>query len=399
MRYDITNARGVYQGKFKRGKLDQPSVPGQPLTTTIDAPLQAYGEVLMQHKLGSIVAIEPTTGEVLAMISSPTYDPNQLVGSMLGKRFASLGKETDAPLFHRPIMAMYSPGSIFKLVQVLIALQEQAIKPSTRYACRKSPFNCREHPSPLNLQKALQHSCNSYLYQVFKRIINQQASDSVYEDTRIGLERWHHYMQGLGLGISLGIDLPGEKRGFIPNAAFYDRCHGVGRWHVSTVRSLAIGQGELMVTPLQMANLMAVMANRGYYYTPHLVKQVGKEVTGRDLVHRHSVDIAPEHFDFVARSMREVVEKGSAWRARIKGISVCAKTGTVENLHGHDHSVCVAFAPQDNPQIAIAVYVENAGWGARAAASIAGLMVEQYLRGKITRPWIQAYVQKGNFFH
>lgn len=399
MRYDLTNARGVYQGKFKSGKLDHPSVPGQPLTTTIDTTLQAYGEELMQRKLGSIVAIEPATGEILAMVSSPTYDPNQLVGKLLGKSFASLGKEADAPLFHRPIMAMYPPGSIFKLVQVLIALQEDVIQPSTQYGCKKRPFNCREHPTPLNLQQALQHSCNSYLYQVFKRIVNQQVTDDVYEDTRIGLEKWHHYVQALGLGVPLGIDLPGEKKGFIPNAAFYDQCYGVGRWKVPTIRSLAIGQGELMTTPLQMANLMAVIANKGYYYTPHLVKQIGTEAVGEDVVRKHSVDIAPQHFTFIAQSMREVVEQGSAWRARIKGISICAKTGTVENPHGHDHSVCVAFAPQDNPQIAIAVYVENAGWGARAAASIAGLMVEQYLRGKVTRSWIQQYVKQGNFFH
>ena len=332
------------------------------------------------------------------MVSSPTYDPNQLVGRQLGEYIASLSKATDAPLFHRPIMAMYPPGSIFKLVQVLIALQERVVQHHTQYACHKQPFNCREHPSPLNLQQALKHSCNSYLYRVFKSIVNQQVSDDVYKDTRIGLEKWHHYVQSLGLGKCLGIDLPGEKRGIVPSAAYYDQRYGLHQWKASTIRSLAIGQGELLVTPLQMANLMAILANRGYYYTPHLVRQVGLEAAPR-AVDRHDIAIDTEHFVYIAQSMRKVVEEGSAWRARIKGISVCAKTGTVENPHGHDHSVCVAFAPQDNPQIAIAVYVENAGWGARAAASIAGLMIEQHLRGKVTRTWVQRYVEKGDFFH
>jgi len=224
-------------------------------------------------------------------------------------------------------------------------------------------------------------------------------SKDTYEDTRLGLERWGSYLQAFGLGISLGIDLPGEKGGYIPNAAFYDQRYGPGRWKASTIRSLDIGQGELLITPLQMANFVTTVANRGYYYTPHLVKQIDQQPISLEEVGKHCIDIDKRHFEFVAAAMHDSVEGGTSWRVRIKDIAVCAKTGTSENPHGADHSVCIAFAPKDQPQIAVAVYVENAGWGARAAASIAGLIIEQYLKGRIHRPWIEHYVMKGAFFH
>lgn len=399
IQYKITDAKGLEKGSFKGGALDVLPVPGQDLTATIDATLQLYGEQLMQNKVGSIVAIQPHTGEVLAMVSSPTYDPNLLTGRSFSTYFAALEKDSLAPLFHRPIMAMYPPGSIFKLVQALIALQEGVIHTGTTYACDKKLINCHAHPSPINLHQAIQYSCNPYFYHVFRRILNQNVSRDAYKDTRIGLEKWGSYVRQFGLGKQLGIDVLHEKGGFIPDVAFYDGCYGQGAWKASTIRSLDIGQGEMLATPLQMANLAAIIANRGYYYTPHLIKALGKESIQAEEGQRHAIAIDQAYFDFVARAMRKVVSAGSAWRANVKGLTVCGKTGTAENPHGKDHAVFMGFAPLEEPQIAIAVYVENAGWGARAATAIAGLMIEKYLKGRIDRHGVQNYVLQGDFSH
>ena len=399
IKYHVRDAQGIAQGSFKGGKFDQVSVPGKDLKTTIDAALQMYGEQLMENKLGSIVAIAPQTGEILALISSPTYNPNLLTGKNFSNHFVALEQDTLAPLFHRPIMAMYPPGSIFKLHQALIALQEEVISTRTSYTCNKKLINCHSHASPLNLHKAIKYSCNPYFYHVFRKIINQKVSKNTYEDTRLGLEKWCGYLKKFGLGTTLGIDLPGEKSGYVPDAQFYDRCYGRGGWKVSTIRSLDIGQGELLVTPLQMANFAAIVANRGYYYTPHVVNQIGEQSMLPKEIEKHEVAMDRAHFEFIVNAMQEVVEGGTAWRTRIEGMTVCAKTGTVENPHGTDHSVCIAFAPRDNPQIALAVYVENAGWGARAAASITGLLIEQYLEGVVSRSKLQNYVLKGDFSH
>lgn len=389
--YKITDARGQEKGAFKEGKLDIPSVPGQDLITTIDSDLQLYGELLMKNKSGSIVVIEPATGDILAIVSSPSYDPNLLTAKNLKTNFAALEKNAKSPLFHRPIMAMYPPGSIFKLVQALIGLQEKVIFPHTTYPCNKNIVNCRPHPSPANLHQAIQYSCNPYFYYDFRNIINQHISSNTYEDTRIGLEKWVSYVRQFGLGNPLGVDLPHEKGGYIPDAHFYDRRYGANRWKASTIRSLDIGQGEMLVTPLQMANLATIMANRGFYYTPHLVR---RDTSKQE---RHVVNIDQQHFEFVANAMQDVVANGSAWRARLPGIAVCGKTGTAENPHGKDHAVFMAFAPFNNPQIALAVYVENVGWGSRSATAIGGLLVEKYLTKKIARPWMEDYVVQGNF--
>jgi penicillin-binding protein 2 len=399
IKYQVSDAQGIAKGSFKKGAFDQVSVPGQDLKTTIDATLQMYGERLMENKLGSIVALSPQTGEILALVSSPSYNPNLLTGKAFSNHFASLEQDPSLPLFHRPIMAMYPPGSIFKIYQALIALQEKVICTHTSYACNKKLLNCHSHPSPLNLRKAIKYSCNPYFYHVFRNIVNQKKSNNAYEDTRLGLEKWCGYLKMFGLGTTLGIDLPGEKSGYVPDAQFYDRRYGAGCWKASTIRSLDIGQGELLITPLQMANFATTVANRGYYYTPHLVKQIGEQSIPPTEVKRHEVAIDRAHFEFIASAMQEVVEGGTAWRARIDGIDVCAKTGTAENPHGADHSVCVAFAPRAKPQIALAVYVENAGWGSRAAASIASLLIEQYLQGAVSRPWLEDYVRKGDFLH
>ncbi|MEM9416734.1 MAG: penicillin-binding transpeptidase domain-containing protein [Bacteroidota bacterium] len=400
IRYEVSDVKGRGKGKFRGGALDRAAVPGQDLRTTLDAGLQRYGEQLMEHKLGSVVAIAPQTGEILALVSSPSYDPNLLTGRELGSNFAALGQDPLAPLFHRPIMAMYPPGSIFKLSQALIALQEKVISTHTTYVCNKKLVNCHSHPSPLSLHKAIKHSCNPYFYHVFKKLINPQVSDNTYEDTRIGLKRWCRYLKSFGFGIPLGVDLPGEKGGCVPDPELYDRRYGKRRWKASTIRSLDIGQGELLLTPLQMANFAATVANQGYYYTPHVIQQIGEcPMVLSEEQDKHEVAIDRAYFAFVANAMQEGVEGGTSRRAHVPGIDICAKTGTAENPHGEDHSICIAFAPKEDPQIALAVCVENAGWGSRAGASIAGLLIEQYLRGTVSRPWIEDYVLKGDFFH
>ncbi len=391
IQYKIIDAKGKEKGVFKNGKLDVCCEPGKDLVISIDIDLQVYGEMLLANKKGSIVAIEPATGQILAIVASPSYDPKRLATNTMKQHFVVLEQDPDCPLFHRPIMAMHPPGSIFKLVQALIGLQEQVIVPSARCACNKKVVNCHVHPSPVNLHQAIQYSCNPYFYHVFRSIINQKVVKNTYADTCMGLKKWTNYVRGFGLGMPLGIDVPYEKGGYVPDTHLYDAKYGVGRWQHSTIRSLDIGQGELLITPLQMANLAVIIANKGFYYTPHLALE-------QDIgVQKHVVDIEENYFDLVVHAMQAVVASGSGSRARVKGITVCGKTGTVENLHGKDHAVFMGFAPMEKPQIAIAVYVENAGWGARSAAAIAGLMIEKYLKKVVARKGMEAYVLKGDF--
>lgn len=403
IRYQVSDVKGRGKGPFREGALDRASVPGQDLRVTIDTALQLYGERLMKNKLGSIVAIAPQTGEVLALVSSPAYDPNLLTDGGLGSHFAALEQNKLAPLFHRPIMAMYPPGSTFKIMQALLGLQEKVIHKDTAYTCNKKLINCHSHPPVKGLHDAIRYSCNPYFYHhVFKNFINSRVSSNTYEDTRIGLEKWGDYLKRFGFGAPLGIDLAHEKSGYVPTPDFYDRRYGKGRWKASTIRSLGIGQGELLLTPLQMANFAAIVANRGYYYMPHVVQQIGERpVMLSEELDKHDVAIDQAHFELVAKAMEEGVagKKGTSWRARVKGIDICAKTGTAENPHGEDHSICIAFAPREDPQIALAVCVENAGWGGRAAASMAGLLIEKYMKGSVSRSWIENYVLKGDFFH
>lgn len=391
LQYKIVDAKGNEKGPFKQGELDVRCEPGKDLVLSIDIDLQVYGEWLLSNKKGSIVAIEPATGQILAIVSNPSYDPNRLTQQAIKQHFTALEKDPDCPLFHRPIMAMYPPGSIFKLVQALIGLQEQVIVPRTQCACNKKVVNCHAHPSPVNLHQAIQYSCNPYFYHVFRAIINQNVVTDTYADTCIGLQKWTWYVKGFGFGKPLGIDLPYEKGGYVPDAHLYDAQYGVGKWKHTTIRSLGIGQGEILITPLQMVNFAAIMANRGFYYQPHL-----KLVPDMD-VQKYVVGIDEVHFHRIVHAMHAVVTNGSGSRAQVKGITVCGKTGTAENLHGKDHAVFMGFAPLENPQIAIAVYVENAGWGARAAAAIAGLMIEKYLKRVVTRKGMEAYVLKGDF--
>jgi penicillin-binding protein 2 len=394
--YKLRNVKGIEKGPFKNGEFDTLSVPGHNLITTIDLDLQAYGEFLMDGKVGSVVALEPSTGEILSMISGPSYDPALLTGRKFSSNFSLVSSDTTKPLFTRPLMAMYPPGSIFKIIQTLIALQEGVLTYESRFPCDKSLVNCHNHPNPVKLHGAIQYSCNPYFHQTFRKIINQNKSTSTFIDSRIGLDNWQAYTRRFGLGEQLGVDLPGEKRGQMPTSALYNRIYGEGRWKFSTIYSLSIGQGEMLVTPLQMANLAAIMANKGYFYTPHLVKDIeGGEIDSRYKTKRET-GIDSAYFTFVRDAMSDAIY-GTASRAIIPGITLCGKTGTAQNPHGADHSVFMAFAPKEDPQIAIAVYVENAGWGGRAAASIASLMIEKYLTGEVKRKHLEDYVLKGDF--
>jgi penicillin-binding protein 2 len=297
-------------------------------------------------------------------------------------------------------MATYPPGSIFKIVQSLIGLQDGILFPETTFLCNKSLVACHNHPSPSNLFGAIRNSCNPYFHQAYRLIINREVSSNTFKDTEIGLNDWREKVLKFGLGGTLGVDMTNEKGGSIPSSKLYDRVYGEGHWKYSTIYSLSIGQGEMLVTPLQMANLAAIFANKGYYYTPHLIKEVDGDPTQIPAKYqiKNEVGIEAKHFDLIQDAMAEALY-GTANRAVMKDIVIAGKTGTAQNPHGEDHSVFIAFAPKDNPKIAIAVYVENAGWGGRAAASTASLMIEKYLKGDITRPELQEYVLAGNFIY
>jgi penicillin-binding protein 2 len=398
VKYKLVNVRGVDKGSFKDGEFDTASVAGKNLVSTIDLELQQYGEMLMAGKRGSVVAIEPKTGEVLAMISAPTYDPNLLTGALFGNNYMELNRDESKPLFNRPIMAMYPPGSIFKIVQSLVGLQMGVLTPNTTYSCNRSLVACHNHPSPVNLFGAIRNSCNPYYHQAYRAMINREVSSNTFKDTELGLNTWRESVLKFGLGSTLGIDMKNEKGGSIPSSALYDKIYGEGRWKYSTIYSLSIGQGEMLVTPLQMANLAAIFANKGYYYPPHMIKAIDGDPNKipEEFRTRKDVGVDAHHFDLIQDAMAEAIY-GTAARAAIPDITIAGKTGTAQNPQGEDHSVFIAFAPKENPQIAIAVYVENAGWGGRAAASTASLMIEKYIRREVKRLALEEYVLVGKF--
>ena len=387
----IRDATGKIKGRYNDGADDVSPVAGNNLKLSIDIGLQAYGELLMQGKVGAIVCIEPKTGEILALVSSPTYDPALLMGKERGKNYGDLVNNRLKPLYDRSIMAAYPPGSTFKPTQGLIFLQEGIITTSTTYPCRRGYINaglrvgCHGHPSPLSLKPALQTSCNAYFCWGFKHMMDNRAK---YGSTGKAFEVWKNHMVSMGYGYKLGIDMPGENRGFIPNTAFYDKFHKKGKWTGQSIISDAIGQGEILATPLQIANLSATIANRGYYITPHVVKNIeGIGVLKKNL-ERHDTDIDKSYYDDIVQGMRMAVLGGTCTRANIPGLDVCGKTGTAQNPHGRDHSVFMGFAPMNDPKIAVCVYVENAGFGAAFGVPIGALMIQRYLRGN--SPGLQA---------
>jgi len=393
---DLRGTRGVkifmvdvysrIKGSYANGTLDTLAVQGSDIVSGIDMDLQEYGELLMQNKSGSIVAIEPKTGEVLSLVSSPNYDPGLLVGRIRSENYAGLQSDTALkPLFNRALMASYPPGSTFKPINGLIALQEKVITPSTLFGCSNGYLfvACHSHSSPLNIEGAITNSCNSYFCQAYRKVLENPRYGSVSE----AFEKWKGYLNEFGFGTRMG-DFVNELPGFIPSPAYFDRFHGKGKWKALTVISMAIGQGEIGTTPLQMANMTAAIANRGYYFTPHIVKSIGvdRRVDQRYTT-RNIINIDSANFEQIVLGMEGAVNGGAGATARIaalKDIIVCGKTGTAQNPHGKDHSVFIAFAPKDDPKIAIAVYVENAGFGSTYAAPIASLMIEKYLKHEIT---------------
>ncbi len=401
VRYEMVNVKGEVQGSFKSNQYDSAATPGKQLQISVDLELQKYAEYLMEGKRGSVVAIEPSSGEILSFVSAPFYDPNLLTGRDLGDNFKQLTLDSAKPLFNRPLMAAYPPGSIFKMVQALVALQSGVIVPSTRIKCNRNIIACHGSHTYEDLRGAIQYSCNPYFRQVYRLVLNQNRSENTFEDTRLGFEDWREMMTSFGLGSPLGIDLPNEKGGNIPSSNYYDKLYGRNSWKFSTIYSLSIGQGEILVVPIQMANLASIIANRGNYYPPHFIKSIaGKpEAIPETYQTKKYTMVDSNHFQVVVDAMEKVVESGTGFRAAVPGIKVCGKTGTAENPHGEDHSVFMAFAPKDDPKIAISVYVENSGQGARAAAGIAGLVMEKYLLGEIQRTYLEDYIKKGEFIY
>jgi penicillin-binding protein 2 len=385
-------------GPFQDGAKDKPAKSGTDIRTTIDLSLQEYGEQLMQNKTGSIVAIEPSTGEILAIVSTPSYDPNLLtINRERGRVFNQLNTDSLKPFFDRSVMAKYPPGSIFKTVVALIAMQEgildtdRGIKCNAGYYYNGRRFGCHSHSFAYDVPKALEHSCNAYFFTVIREIIDSEG----FNNPSAGLDMLNDYLTQFGLGQTLNIDIPNEVKGNIPSSEYYNFLYpkNKGGWKSPTVMSIGIGQGEIEMTTLQMANLASIIANRGYYYSPHLIKEfLRPELSIPEIYQsKNEVPVDKIHFGPVVDGMHQAVDYGTGRMARIPGVEVCGKTGTSQNPHGEDHSVFFAFAPKENPKIAIAVYVENGGWGSSYGAPIAGLMIEKYLNQVIdpSKQWIE----------
>ena len=391
----LRDSRNKVQDSYRGGSFDKEAVPGKNMVTTIDARLQQYGQELMKGKKGSLIAIEPSTGEILAMVSSPCIDVDVLAD--IGSNYKRLAADPGRPMFNRTVQASYPPGSVFKLVNGLIGLQEGVLEPWYQYPCnhgynytKTRKLGCHGHRSPLRLDEAVMMSCNAYFCYVLKNVLENPAYDSVSD----AFDKWREYVLSFGFGQKLGSDFPSELGGNIPTSKLYDKRYGKKRWRTSNVISLSIGQGEIGATPLQIANLAAIMANRGYYYIPHIVKD--SEGIGIDACYRerHYTMVDTLQFPKVIGGMWKAVNGGpdsggTAGLAAVPGLDICGKTGTAQNPHGADNSVFICFAPRDNPKIAVAAYVENAGWGGSWACPLASLLIEKYLTGETSRPELE----------
>lgn len=400
VKYYLQDAIGMPTGSYEDGAYDTLAVQGKDITLSIDWELQAYGEKLMQNKLGSIVAIEPSTGEILCMVSAPTYDPNLLVGRHMGKHYMELQEDTLIPLQNRSMNSAYPPGSIFKPVMALIAMQEGVVTANASFPCNRSLAGCHNHPTAQNISDGVKMSCNPYFISLTRRIIQQGKENSIFRDAAVGLDIWAEYVRSFGIGTDLHTDFPGGVQGNVPNTKYYNEefpnkrnPYGKYRWAFSTIQSISIGQGEVLITPMEMANLAAIMANRGYFYYPHFIKEIEGGEIPEIYLNKNETKVNPEHFEPVIDGMWRVVNEsgGTARRARMDSISVCGKTGTIENfkrINGKvyqltDHSNFLAFAPMENPKIAISVFVENSGFGGTWSAPIASLMIEKYINRTI----------------
>ena len=389
-------------GPYKDGVFDTLPRPGKDITITIDADLQEYGELLMQNKRGGIIAIEPSSGEILAMVSGPSYNPNSLVGRNRSKSFNKLIRDTIAkPLFDRSLLAQYPPGSPFKVMNALIGLQEGVVNTSETFGCRMGYYygsrkltGCHHHKSPANMNLGISESCNAYFVNVYRRILDK------YDDISKSMDVWSNHAKSFGLGSFLGNDLSVGRKGRIPDGAYYDRAYKKGRWASTYVVSNAIGQGEVEATPIQLANMTAAIANRGFYFTPHIIKSIEDDTIPSKYTVPKQTTIDMEHFEPVVQGMFDVYNNGTAKHVNVPGIEICGKTGTAENfmkIDGvktqlTDHSIFVAFAPKDNPKIALAVFVENGYWGGRFAGRIASLMIEKYIKGEVSRTDLERWI-------
>ena len=399
---DVHNSK---KGKFNEGRYDTNAVSGLNITTTIDADLQKYGEKLMQNKIGSIVAIEPSTGEILSLVSSPTFNPNTLIGRKRTENFKQLLGHEHKPLFNRALLGQYAPGSTFKLITGLIAMQEKTLIAYANYNCNggyeyanEKTVACHEHSTPISMKKAIAISCNSYFCNVFQKLFDK------YPNTEAAFNKWENHVASFGVGQWMNNDFTSGKRGLLPSTNTYDNIYGKTHWNASTTISLSIGQGELLLTPIQMANISAIFANRGYFFTPHIVKKIGNDtINDEQFTKKKYTTINPKHFDIIIDGMQMVLEDkdGTAKNSMVADLSICGKTGTAQNTsgNGEDHSIFIAFAPKDNPKIAIAVYVENGGWGSTWAAPIATLMIEKYLKNEISNLQLEAFILNGNLLN
>ncbi|MDR0907262.1 MAG: penicillin-binding protein 2 [Rikenellaceae bacterium] len=394
---NLVDVHGIVKGSYQDGVFDTLPVAGRSLTSSLDASLQAFAEELMAGKVGSVVAIEPSTGEILVMASSPTYDPDEMTGRGRNNNYAELVRNNRRPLFNRAVMANYPPGSTFKMINGLVGLQEGVLVPSQKYECHDGyhvgrGVKCHHHFSPLSLTDAIMTSCNAYFCYVLRNIMDNPKHGGIMQG---GYENWANYVRSFGFGRRLGSDFTAELNGNVPTAEYYDRVYRK-RWNSLTVISLAIGQGELGVSPLQMANLAATIANRGHFFIPHVIKEIEGEKIAPEFYEPHPTMVDAEHFEPIVEGMYKAVNDpgGTAyWNGRVEGLEMCGKTGTAQNPHGKDHSTFLGFAPRDNPRIAISVYVENAGFGSTAAVPIASLLMEQYLTDTVTRPHLVDYVK------
>ncbi len=400
----LVDVHNRIMGSYQDGRFDAPAVVGNNITLSIDAVIQEYGEKLMQNKIGSIVAIEPATGEIISLVSAPSYHPELLVGRARTRNFSQLAGDTLNPLFNRALMAHYPAGSAFKVINGLIALQEGIVDEYTDYICPghytvgRLTVRCRYHSSPKALSGAVQVSCNTYFCHIFRNLLDHPKYGSVTN----GFNVWADHVRSFGLGERLDGDFPNELRGNVPLASYYDRFYGENRWRSLQLVSLAIGQGELSVTPIQMANMTAAIANRGYYFTPHILKSIENAEIDKAFREKTMTSIDSVWFEPVIEGMFRAVngpDGGTARLAEVRGLDICGKTGTAENPHGDDHSVFIGFAPRDNPQIAIAVYAENAGWGSTMAAPIASLIIEKYLTGSVSRKWLEDRILSADFIN
>ena len=389
------------QSSFADGEYDKDAIPGKDIISTIDGHLQQYGEQLMQNKVGSIVAIEPSTGEILALISSPGINIDQLAS--ISKHYKEIVNDPYKPMFNRAVMSAYPPGSVFKLVNGLIGLQEGVLTPETRYNCNLGYYygdrklGCHAHPSPLDLTQSIMMSCNAYYCYVFRNIIENKKYASISE----AFDNWREMVMSFGFGRKLRSDFPAELGGTLPTSKTYDKVYGKNRWRAHSIISLSIGQGEIGATPLHLANLAATIANRGYYYIPHLVKDSPDTTIHQRFKERNYTMVDTSHFHKVIQGMYQAVNSpagagGTARQAHVEGLDICGKTGTAQNPHGKDHAVFICFAPRENPKIAVAAYIENAGFGGTWAAPIASLMIEKYLTGEITRPDLEKRMKEAD---